>query len=54
MIARADESLGRVLDTIAHTNVLVVDDFATAPLHEQERRDFLKSATTATIAAPPS
>jgi len=42
MIARADERLGRVLDTIARTNVLVVDDFDMAPLHEQERRYFLE------------
>ena len=42
MIARADGSLGRVLETIARTDVLVVDDFAMAPLTEQERRDFLE------------
>ena len=41
-IARADGSLGRVLETIARTDVLVVDDFAMAPLNEQERRDFLE------------
>jgi DNA replication protein DnaC len=41
-IARADGSLGRVLETIARTDVLVVDDFAMAPLSEQERRDFLE------------
>jgi DNA replication protein DnaC len=42
VIARADGSLGRVLETIARTDVLVVDDFAMAPLNEQERRDFLE------------
>jgi len=42
MIARADGSLGRVLETIARTDVLVVDDFAMSPLNEQERRDFLE------------
>ena len=42
MIARADGSLGRVLETLARTDVLVVDDFAMAPLNEQERRDFLE------------
>ena len=42
MVARADGSLGRVLDTLARTDVLVVDDFAMAPLNEQERRDFLE------------
>jgi DNA replication protein DnaC len=41
-VARADGSLGRVLDTIARVDVLVVDDFAMAPLNEQERRDFLE------------
>ena len=39
---RADGSLGRVLETIARTDVLVVDDFAMATLNEQERRDFLE------------
>ncbi len=42
VIARADGSLGRVLETIARTDVLVVDDFAMATLNEQERRDFLE------------
>ena len=42
MMARADGSLGRVLETVAHTDVLVIDDFAMAPLNEQERRDFLE------------
>ena len=42
MIARADGSLGRLLESIARTDVLVVDDFAMAPLNEQERRDFLE------------
>jgi len=42
VIARADGSLGRVLEAIARTDVLVVDDFAMATLNEQERRDFLE------------
>ena len=42
IMARADGSLGRVLESIARTDVLVVDDFAMAPLSEQERRDFLE------------
>jgi DNA replication protein DnaC len=42
MVARADGSLGRLLETIARVDVLVVDDFAMAPLNEQERRDFLE------------
>lgn len=41
-IARADGSLGRLLETIARTDVLAVDDFAMAPLTELERRDFLE------------
>lgn len=42
MMARADGSLARMLETIARTDVLVIDDFAMAPLNEQERRDFLE------------
>jgi DNA replication protein DnaC len=42
MTARADGSVARMLETIARTDVLVVDDFAMAPLNEQERRDFLE------------
>ena len=42
LIARADGSLGRVLETIARTDVLLVDDFVMAPLCEPERRDFLE------------
>ena len=42
LMARADGSLGRVLDTLARTDVLVVDDFALVPVNEQERRDFLE------------
>ena len=30
------------METLARTDVLVVDDFAMAPLNEQERRDFLE------------
>jgi DNA replication protein DnaC len=41
-IARADGSLGRLLESIARTDVLLVDDFAMATLNEQERRDFLE------------
>jgi DNA replication protein DnaC len=42
MTARADGSLGRMLDTLARTDVWVVDDFAMVALNEQERRDFLE------------
>ena len=41
-MARADGSLGRLLGTIARTDVLVVDDFVMAPLSDPERRDFLE------------
>ena len=34
--------MSRALETIARTDVLVVDDFAMAPLNDQERRDFLE------------
>src|SRR5689334_24243725 len=42
LIARADGSLHRMLETIARTDVLLVDDFAMAPLSEPDRRDFLE------------
>jgi len=41
-IARADGSFGKLLDRIAHIDVLVVDDWAMAPLADSERRDFLE------------
>ena len=40
--ARADGSLGRLLESIARTDVLLVDDFAMAPLSDDERRGFLE------------
>lgn len=40
--ARADGSLGRLLESIARTDVLLVDDFAMAPLSDGERRSFLE------------
>jgi DNA replication protein DnaC len=40
--ARADGSLGRLLESIARTDVLLVDDFAMAPLSDDERRSFLE------------
>lgn len=40
--ARADGSLGRMLDSIARTDVLLVDDFAMAPLNDSERRSFME------------
>jgi len=41
-VARADGSFAKLLDQIAHTDVLIVDDWAMAPLSENERRDFLE------------
>lgn len=40
--ARADGSLGRLLESIARTDVLLVDDFAMAGLNDDERRSFLE------------
>jgi DNA replication protein DnaC len=41
-VARADGSLGQYLVKLSRVDVLVLDDFAMAPLKEQERRDFLE------------
>jgi DNA replication protein DnaC len=41
-IAHADGSLGRMLFRLAQIDVLVLDDFAMAPLKDSERRDFLE------------
>jgi len=41
-MARADGSFGQYLSKLARIDVLVLDDFAMAPLKEQERRDFLE------------
>jgi DNA replication protein DnaC len=41
-LARADGSLSKLLYRIARVDVLIVDDFAMAPLAEAERRDFLE------------
>jgi DNA replication protein DnaC len=40
--ARADGSLGTWLARLARTDVLIVDDWAHAPLGDSERRDFLE------------
>jgi DNA replication protein DnaC len=40
--ARADGSFGRFLDRLARIDVLIVDDWAMAPLADHERRDFLE------------
>jgi DNA replication protein DnaC len=41
-VARADGSFGQFLTKLARIDVLLLDDFAMAPLKEQERRDFLE------------
>jgi DNA replication protein DnaC len=41
-LARADGSLGSQLARLARIDVLIVDDWAHAPLAESERRDFLE------------
>jgi DNA replication protein DnaC len=41
-VARADGSFGQFLMKLARIDVLVLDDFAMAPLKEPERRDFLE------------
>jgi DNA replication protein DnaC len=41
-IAHADGSIGRVLLKFSRVDVLLLDDFAMAPLKDSERRDFLE------------
>ena len=41
-VAHVDGSIGRVLLKLARIDVLVLDDFAMAPLKDSERRDFLE------------
>lgn len=41
-VARADGSIGQVLLKLSRLDVLVLDDFAMAPLKDSERRDFLE------------
>lgn len=41
-LARADGSYPRLLSRIARVDVLVIDDFAIAPISETERRDLLE------------
>jgi DNA replication protein DnaC len=55
-LARADGSYPRVLARLARVDVLVIDDFAIAPVSESERRDLLevledRYATRATVIA---
>jgi DNA replication protein DnaC len=41
-VAHADGSMGRLLLRLAQFDVLLIDDFAMAPLKDSERRDFLE------------
>jgi len=41
-VARADGSIGQLLAKWARIDVLLLDDFAMAPLKDSERRDFLE------------
>lgn len=41
-VAHADGSFGRLLLRLSRIDVLVLDDFAMAPLKDSERRDFLE------------
>jgi DNA replication protein DnaC len=41
-VARADGSYAKLLDQLAKTHVLVLDDFLIAPMNDTERRDLLE------------
>jgi DNA replication protein DnaC len=41
-MARADGSIGQLLVKLSRIDVLVLDDFAMAPVKDSERRDFLE------------
>ncbi|HEX4227177.1 MAG TPA: ATP-binding protein [Bryobacteraceae bacterium] len=41
-VAHVDGSIGRVLLKLSRVDVLLLDDFAMAPLKDSERRDFLE------------
>jgi DNA replication protein DnaC len=41
-VAHADGSIGRMLLKLSRVDVLLLDDFAMAPLKDSERRDFLE------------
>src|SRR5579885_3861212 len=51
-VAHVDGSIGRLLLKLSRIDVLLLDDFAMAPLKDAERRDFWRSAMTAISAAP--
>ena len=50
-VARADGSLRSLLARLSRIDVLVIHDWAMSSLSEPERRDFWKSAKTATRCA---
>lgn len=41
-VAHADGSIGRLLLRLSRTDILLLDDFAMAPMKDGERRDFLE------------
>ena len=41
-VARVDGSFGKLLDRLTRIDILIVDDWAMAPLADSERRDFLE------------
>jgi DNA replication protein DnaC len=41
-VAHVDGSFGRLLTRLSRIDILVLDDFAMAPLKDSERRDFLE------------
>ncbi|MCC6774967.1 MAG: ATP-binding protein [Gemmatimonadaceae bacterium] len=42
VLARADGSYGKVMQTLARTDLLILDDWGLAPLGDRERRDLLE------------
>src|SRR5690242_21830156 len=53
-MARADGSLRLLLAKLSRIDLLVIDDWAMAPLSEPERRDFWKIARIVIRCVPPS
>ena len=48
-VAHVDGSIGRVLLKLSRIDVIVLDDFAMAPLKDNERRDFLEQVRPAYV-----
>ena len=42
VLARADGSYGKLMQTLARTDLLILDDWGLAPLGDRERRDLLE------------